>query len=80
MLSEVLLEHLTLKKDNALEYHKLQEYAKKGLDKIKVYLLAHKHKGDEKDMYELDMKQTLSTLFVGKTIVEFPILHCQLIQ
>jgi hypothetical protein len=78
VLSEILLGHLTLTKDNALEHHKLQEYVKKGVENIKVYLLAHKTKADKKEMFKLDTMQTLSSLFVGKTIVEFPVLHCTL--
>ena len=44
VLSEVLLGLLTLRKDNALEHHKLQKYVKCGLDQITVHLMAHKHK------------------------------------
>ena len=80
VLSEILLGHLTLSKDNALEHHKLLEYVKKGVESIKVYLLAHKSKADKKEMHELDTKQTLSKLFIGKTIVEFPVLHCTLAE
>jgi len=73
ILSEVLLDHLTLRKDAALEYHKLQAYTKAGLDKIKAYLPLHKQRVDQEEMAELDLGQSLAANLIGKTVVEFPI-------
>ena len=78
LLSEILMSHLTLRKENAAEYQKLRAYVKAGLGGIRVFLPLHKQRASQKEAHELDLRQTLCENLLGKSIVEFPVLSVRL--
>lgn len=75
VLSEALLSHFAMTKDNALSCHKLRDYARAGLDGIVACLPLHRQRPGQGEAFELDLHKSLADNLLGKTVVEFPVVH-----
>ena len=58
-----------------LSCHKLRDYARAGLDGIVACLPLHRQRPGQGEAFELDLHKSLADNLLGKTVVEFPVLH-----